>query len=944
MPFDGLRDWVNRLTKITEKVDYGCKIFTISCLKTLVITGLFFFAVLLITFTLRQRVDLTDGIRIAGVFGIAVFLALLVLSASLSILPGVVSSFVHAVEKVGVHEGLRTAFIACAATAFLTVGAALFGLVVSYLFLTVDRGDTSNAAYPAFGNSGLPSANGAEYFAYGNRCRAGGNGAFCSQVLSLQATCGYAFGISLVAVALRVVCGVFAKAAEVGDELVDKLERTTIDQQHNPALGVDYVGSLAVEVLGQGADLMESLVLSVLACAMLAQGDSLRQAIPFWYAGFGLVASFVGLLAVYARDDFSSFDGRYVAVNLAFKSGMYATSLFALALDAVTIGILFPSDFPNGGGGMAPNSVLSGVLRADLSGWRFFAVAVIGLASGLLHWESTAYFTSHRYSPTQSVAAAGLSGVAAHLIQGVGVALFSCLPPLVLLAIDVVSCHAIAGQYGVALSAVAMAAPMVFGAAANAFAPLAYAAASVVCGSDAGQPLKERLAPLDMAGISNLAEARGWSAALGAKAALAVLMAFKDESGSQRNEDAFRMVDGASVYGPLSGVGNVNATVNRGGIEGDVIAEGIVFGGAAVGAFLPLACAAVGALAVGRATRAIVDDSRLQLRAGSYQIERCVLAGLGPATAGSVLPVVWAVAVPALVGFLVGPRVLVGFLAGGILGSSVLAIVSANAGSIWAKCEASIAYEGLLGGADSEAHKASWVGTRVGALLRDLVGPAAATTAKTMAMTALLIAPLIFVDKDVSGGTLDGLARRPPANEPVLFTCPAAAAGSWWVDGYVSAPYFQQCVARRAVSGVGSVLSCFDWNKAYWAGLPGLLLALGTLLPVVLFWRRPPPPANIPDAPMTLMLQAAPPPQFTARQPQQEFIPVHTTQMVPMQVTRSRPPASTSAPPGALVLTVVQRLSPLGRLCTSCITTCCTSTLSPHPAFTHRTSAPSPHQ
>ena len=870
------------------KVQDGCQTFYSVCLRALVIFGLFVFAILLITFTLRQRVDLTDGIRLGGVFLIALCLSLMVLSASLSVLPGVISSFVHSVANVGVKEGLRTAFVACASTAFLTIGTALFGLVVSFLLLNVDRNDASDASYPALGNTGLPTADGAEYFAYGNRCRAPGNGYFCSTVLGLQSACGYAFGLSLVAVAYRAVSGIFSKAAEVGDELVDKLERTTIDQANNPALGTDYVGSLAVEVLGQGADLMESLVLAVLACAFLAQGDAIRQTLPFWFAGFGLVASMVGLLAVYTRDDFSSFDGRYVAVNLAFKTGMYLTSILSLALDAVAIGILFPSNYPNGGGGtFAPNAILSQLLSANGSGWKFFGVAAIGVGAGLLHWESTAYFTSHRYSPTQSVAAAGLSGLAPHLIQGLGVALFSCLPPLIFLALDVVGSHAIAGQYGVALSTVAMASPVVFAAAANTFGPIVYAASSVVCGGeDAAQELKMRLAPMDMAGIANLAEARGWAAALAAKAALAVLMAFKDEAGSQRNQDAFRIVDAHSVYGAAparSGVDAVNATANRGGIEGDVIAEGIVFGGAAVGAFLPLVLAGVAVLAVGRSTAALVRDTRVQMRAGQYEMGRSVRAALDPALLGAAIPVLWAMTVPALVGFLVGPRVLVGFLAGGILGAAVLAIACANAGSIWAKCEASIAYEGLLGGADSDAHRASWVGARVGALLRDLVGPLASTTMKTMAMTALLIAPLIFVDKGVWGSTIDGMQRRPPANEPSLHTCPGSAAGNWWNSSYTSAPYLQQCVVARAVAGTGSVLSCFDWNKAYWAALPALVLLVGTLLPVALFWLAREPETTVPDAPLTLMLQP-PPPKQLVRPVAQEFLPVHITQMVPMQV------------------------------------------------------------
>jgi hypothetical protein len=243
--------------------------------------------------------------------------------------------------------------------------------------------------------------------------------------------------------------------------------------------------------------------------------------------------------------------------------------------------------------------------------------------------------------------------------------------------------------------------------------------------------------------------------------------------------------------------------------------------------------------------------------------------------------------VPAFVGLLVGPRVLVGLLAGGIFGATVLAVMGANAGSIWAKCEASISYEGLLGGADSEAHRASWVGTRLGGVLRDVAGPTALAVMKTMATAALLMAPLIFVDKDTGLSTLDGLARRPPANERQLLSCSPAAW--WWQDGYASGSQFRQCVQERAASGAGSVLSCFDWSKAYWGALPGALLAAATLLVLLRFWRATAPTLVLPDAPLTLMMLQQPPAgkmggaaQYATRGP--ELIPIQMTQMVPMQV------------------------------------------------------------
>ena len=254
-----------------------------------------------------------------------------------------------------------------------------------------------------------------------------------------------------------------------------------------------------------------------------------------------------------------------------------------------------------------------------------------------------------------------------------------------------------------------------------------------------------------------------------------------------------------------------------------------------------------------RSTRAIVDDGRLQLRSGVNEIGRSVSACLYPAVMGAALPVIWAVLVPAFVGFLIGPRVLIGLVAGGIFGGAALGIMSVNAGSIWAKCEASISYEGKLGGTDSDAHRASWVGTRVGGVLRDVVGPTAITMMKTMAMTALLIAPLIFIDKDISYSTIDNQERRPPANELTLMTC--GKGKTWWNDGYASGFYFRQCVLDRSLSGVGSVLACFDWNKAYWGAMPGFFILAFSLPIVAWFWRRVVESPQLPEAPITLILQ-----------------------------------------------------------------------------------------
>ena len=226
-----------------------------------------------------------------------------------------------------------------------------------------------------------------------------------------------------------------------------------------------------------------------------------------------------------------------------------------------------------------------------------------------------------------------------------------------------------------------------------------------VCGSDAPQELKDLLAPLDMAGMGGVAEARGFTALCSIKAALAVLAAFKSEAGLGFNPDPWRFANGVSLLVgaprlqlPVGAVGTDGSNTmdsafsGRGGVEGDVIGDGFVFGAAAAGALLPLLCAGLGVLAIGKATRVVVDDARERISASRdggdpYKIADSVQGATREAAMGSVLPVWWAVMGPVFVGLLMGPRALAGFVAGAILGGGAVAIACANAGSCWAKSE-----------------------------------------------------------------------------------------------------------------------------------------------------------------------------------------------------------------------------------------------------------------
>jgi Na+/H+-translocating membrane pyrophosphatase len=243
-------DWTNRVTKLCTNVEKGCYSLAFSCVRWIFGIGSIFFVVLVITFTLRQRVDLIDGARIGGSFLFSLVLSLGCLTFSLIQIPKFINSVIETTQdKQSMRIGLSTAMLGSSGIAFVTVGIAFCGFCGTFLLMTIDRND--------------PLGNGV--FAYGNRCRTTGNGAFCGQTLSLPATCGFCMGLSVVALMARSLTGILAKAAEIGDELVDKLESSTVDQLLNPAQCLDFVGNLAAEAVGTASSHLAPIVLLILS-------------------------------------------------------------------------------------------------------------------------------------------------------------------------------------------------------------------------------------------------------------------------------------------------------------------------------------------------------------------------------------------------------------------------------------------------------------------------------------------------------------------------------------------------------------------------------------------------------------------------------------------------------------------------------------------------------
>eukprot|EP00281_Chroomonas_sp_CCMP1168_P022628 CAMPEP_0206232930 /NCGR_PEP_ID=MMETSP0047_2-20121206/11693_1 /ASSEMBLY_ACC=CAM_ASM_000192 /TAXON_ID=195065 /ORGANISM="Chroomonas mesostigmatica_cf, Strain CCMP1168" /LENGTH=918 /DNA_ID=CAMNT_0053656729 /DNA_START=47 /DNA_END=2803 /DNA_ORIENTATION=+ len=743
-------NWGMKMNKLAFLTKRGSTSWFSSMAMYLMVFAVWWFLVILVIFSARQRSDATDGIRYAACYLVAV---LVMLFPIYMVMVNCSESFTRtaraAMNMGGVSGSLRTAFSSGVVAAFLGIGTSVLFLAIMYLFMTLQRDRDV-------------------YSAYGNLCSRN-NGTFCGQALAWQTLCGFAFGISTVSILVRGMAGIFGKAAEVGSELIHKLEPdSSIEMSKNPASVADKTGAIAVDGVAMMIDIVESLIITIVSAGLLAQGHSARMAIPFWVAG----ASFLSGLIAYAFVRCSNAGvlhvaDRYRNMMWGIRIGMYLTAFLTLVWMAVIIGILY-TNYP-------------GFFGGERVGWYLYACLFLGVLTSVLVWEFTSYFTASSSSPTRSVAAAGITGASTMLIQGLGVGLLSTLPIAFLIMMLIIACGAIGGQYGIALASIGLASQCWFAIAANVMAPVAYAGDSCVDQPETAA-VREVTVSLHMAGESCAAETRGWSTAASILAAFSALAAFRQEAGLE----AFQLQ----------------------GTESDVISEGIMFACAVLGGFTPFFCAGINVLAIGKATRALVDETRRQFQhiAGFVDCnpEAISKATCYPAAMGALLPAFMLILIPASVGFLIGARALSAFTAGAIFAGGSAGLFMFNAGATWCKSKTSVEAEGAFGGSGSDAHIASVIGTRTGNALKDVAAPTMVTGIKTIAMTALLIAPLIFIDRN--------------------------------------APYYLSCLTDKWASSI-SILACYDWNKAYWAALPLFFLGVLGLIFYFAFWNRDGTPA-----------------------------------------------------------------------------------------------------
>ena len=512
---------------------------------------------------------------------------------------------------------------------------------------------------------------------------------------------GFGFGASSIALFARVGGGIYTKAADVGADLVGKVEQgIPEDDPRNPATIADNVGDNVGDVAGMGADLFESYVGSIIATIALAavgatalgmaapgDFDSNLFILPILVAATGIFASILGTFLVRTGENASM--GRLL---WALRTGIYVAGGLVLI-----------------GTGVAINAL-------DMD-FNLFWVVLVGLAAGQIIGTSSEYFTSYEYRFTRSVAKQSETGPATVIIGGLGLGMVSTVVPGIVVVVAIWLANWLAGTYGVALAAVGMLSTLGITLATDAYGPVADNAGGIAEQAGLDPSVREKTDALDSLGNTTAATGKGFAIGSAVLTALALMAAYAEVTGI--NVFDLRTVD--------------------------------VLIGLIVGAMLPFLFAALTMMAVGRAAGAMVEEVRRQFREITGLLEgtadadyaRAVDISTKGAMREMIAPGAIAIIAPIVVGVILGPEALGGLLTGAIATGFLLAIMMANAGGAWDNAKKYIE-AGALGGKGSANHSAAVVGDTVGDPFKDTSGPSLNILIKLMSIVALVFGPLFL--------------------------------------------------------------------------------------------------------------------------------------------------------------------------------------------------------
>lgn len=503
---------------------------------------------------------------------------------------------------------------------------------------------------------------------------------------------GYSLGASSVALFARVGGGIFTKAADIGADLVGKVEAgIPEDDPRNPATIADNVGDNVGDVAGLGSDLCESYVGSIIGAMVLGAslGDVDLALLPLIIAGLGVLVSMIATLFVRLKENGNP--------QKALNYGTFGAAIIMLLASYPIITSMVPAEF--GGGEFTSTGV--------------FLAVISGLGAGVLIGLFTEYYTSDIRKPVMEIAYQSKSGAATNIISGFRVGMLATGFPVASLALAIFIAHAFAGLYGISIAALGMLATTGIQLSVDAYGPIADNAGGLAEMSSMPPAVRERTDKLDAVGNTTAAIGKGFAIGSAAFTALAIFVAYKETAGIE---------------------------------EIDVTKANVIIG-VILGGMLPYVFSSFVIGAVGRAAFKMIEEVRRQFQEIKGVLEgtqkpdyvRCVDIATTAALREMIIPGLSAVLIPVLVWYIAGAEMLGGVLVGVTVSGIMLAIFMANSGGAWDNAKKYVE-SGAYGGKGSDAHKASVIGDTVGDPLKDTAGPAMDILIKLMSIVSLVLA------------------------------------------------------------------------------------------------------------------------------------------------------------------------------------------------------------